>query len=182
MKKYLLVAVALVVFLGESFAQDQAVKIGYTDADQVLAALPQSKQIETDLKAYQTQVQNEMQSKMQEFEQKYKKYQAEVNDYLPSIREQREKELQSMQQNLQEFERQAQADLQKKNGELLAPVYEKIQGAINEIAKAEGFTYIFSSSASGFPILLYADEKHDITNKVITKLGGKPLEKKEDKK
>ncbi len=165
--------------LTASFAQ---VKIGYTNADAILAALPEAKQIESDLKAYQGQIEKEMQSKYAEFQQKLKVYQETANDMPKVVRDEREKELQELQKRVQDFEKQAQLDLQKKNSSLLAPVYQKIQTGIDEVAKAEGFTFVFSSDASGFPILLYADEQHDITNKVIVKLGGKPLEKKPEEK
>ncbi len=59
------------------FAQT-TLKIGYTSADAVLAALPEAKQIESDLKTYQTQLGNQLQSMKADFEKKFA-------DYLPIL-------------------------------------------------------------------------------------------------
>ena len=153
-------------------AQHTTPKIGYTSADAVLAALPEAKTIETELKAYQGQLETQMKSMSDEFEKKFKMYQKDIDALPPAIRETKEKELQTLRQSITEFEQKAQQDLQKKNQALLQPVYAKIQKAIDEVAKAEHFTHVFSSDVSGFPILLYAAEEFDLTNKIILKLGG----------
>ncbi|TAD97346.1 MAG: OmpH family outer membrane protein [Bacteroidetes bacterium] len=181
-KNFFFAILAIILFsVQTSFAQT-VLKIGYTNADAVLSALPEAKQIETDLKAYQSQISKELETKQATFKQKYEDYVKTAEGLAQVIRQEREKELQMLNQQIQEFERAAQSEMQKKNQTMLAPVYEKIQKAIDEVAKAENFTYVFSSDASGFPILLFASPEFDITNKVIVKLGGKPLPKEEDKK
>lgn len=173
MKKNILSAfVALCLFCLANVSFAQTLKIGYTNADAILAALPEAKTIETDLKAYQAQLETQMKSMSDDFEKKFKEYQAKVDAFAPAVREAKEKELQTSRQNIQEFEQKAQQDLQKKNQALLQPVYAKIQKAIDEVAKAENYTHVFSSDVSGFPILLYAAEEYDLTNKIILKLGG----------
>lgn len=182
MKKLLFVLVLAAGVLSFGRSEAQTLKIGYTNADMILASLPEAKQIETDLTAYRTQIQKQMESKVQEFEQKRKIYQETAGDLIESVRKDKEQELMSLQQNIQKFERDAQADLQKKNAELLSPVYQKIQVAINDVAKAEGYSHVFSSDAGGMPILLYADEQYDLTKKIVEKLGGKLPEPKTDGK
>lgn len=174
-KLFTFVAFALVLMSGQAFAQ---IKVGYTNADVILSQLPEAKTIEAELKAYNAQLSKELDTKQAEFEKKYKEYAEGVQKgtFTPVIREAKEKELQSLQQNLQEFQQKAQADSQKKQQDLLAPVFDKIQKAIDEIAKAENFDFVFSTDvAGGAPILLFAKEEHNITNKVITKLGGTPI-------
>lgn len=169
-------ATALFLAANTSFAQHTAhataVKPGYASVDDILMALPEAKVVETELKSYKAQLETQAKSMGEEFEKKFKDYQAKMNDFAPPVREAKEKELQALRQSMSEFEEKAQADLQKKNQTLLAPVYDKIQKAIDEIAKAEHFSHIFSPSVSGFPILIYAAEEFNITNKVILKLGG----------
>lgn len=155
-----------------AIAQHTTIKVGYTSADAVLAALPEAKTIESELKSYQGQLEAQMKSMSDEFEKKFKDYQAKVESLAPAVREVKEKELQTLRQSITDFEQKAQQDLQKKNQSLLQPVYAKIQKAVDEVAKAEHFTHVFSSDVSGFPILLYAAEEFDLTNKIILKLGG----------
>ncbi|MCU0390321.1 MAG: OmpH family outer membrane protein [Thermoflexibacter sp.] len=182
-KVFTLMAFAIILMCGQqAFAQ---LKIGYTNADVVLSQLPEAKTIEAELKAYNAQLSKELETKQAEFERKYKEYAAAVQagTMTPVIREAKEKELQTLQQNLQEFQQKAQADSQKKQQDLLAPVFDKIQKAIDDIAKAENFDFVFSTDvAGGAPILLFAKEEHNITNKVIVKLGGTPLPATTEKK
>lgn len=171
-KSILAVIMTIMLFSANQLFAQTAPKIGYTNADAILSALPEAKTIEAELKAYQTQLSNQLNTMKKDFETKFAAYQKEAQNLAPTIREARERELQSLNQQMQEFEEKASADLQKKNLTLLEPVYDKIQKAIDEVAKAEGFTFILSSDASGFPIILYANEESNITNKVIVKLGG----------
>ncbi len=173
MKKILpIIAFVLLIAVGQTFAQ---VKVGYASAEAVLGQLPVAKTIEAELKAYSAQLAKEMETKQKEFEGKYQDY-VKNNATMPVVvKEQREKELQTLNQNLQEFQQKAQQDLEKKRGDLLTPVFGKIQTALDEVSKAEGFDFVFSTDASGVPILLFAKEEHNLTNKVIIKLGGTPI-------
>ena len=175
MKKISIAFFSLFFVLVANLANAQGAKVGYTSADAILSALPEAKTIEAEMKAYQAQIGKEFESKQKELQEKYEKYLKEAQTLAPVVREQREKEIQSLQNNMQEFEQKAQRDIQQKQQTLLAPVYDKIQNAIDEVAKADGYDYILSSDASGFPIILFAKEDHNITNKVITKLGGTPI-------
>lgn len=172
-------AFGLMLCAGYSKAQ---IKIGYTNPDLILSALPEAKTIEAELKTYGTQLENELQNKRKELQTKFENYQKNINDMTPAIRESREKELQTLNQALQEFQERAQNDIQMKQAQLLQPVYEKIQKAIDELAKAENYDYIIVADAGQMPIILYAKEEYDITNKIIVKLGGTPIKKEEDKK
>ena len=167
-------AIVFVAFVNQGLAQ----KIGYTNAETVLMQLPEAKTIEAEMKAFSAQLGKELENKQKEFDTKLKDYQAIVKTgtITPVVQEAKEKELQTLQQNYQEFQQKAEQEVQKKQQALLAPVFDKIQKAIDEIAKTENFDMIISTDVSGgAPILLYAKEEHNITNKVITKLGGTPL-------
>ncbi|MCU0449732.1 MAG: OmpH family outer membrane protein [Bernardetiaceae bacterium] len=178
MKKQLIGVLAVALTLVSTVTWAQA-KVGYTNADLILSALPEAKTIEAELKTYSSQIQAEMDKKQQEAQKKYQEYMQAVQggNLAPSIRDAKEKEIQALQQGLQEFQEKAQQDVQAKQQALLSPVYDKIQDAIDEVAKAENFDFIITSNAGAVPILLYAKDEYDITNKVIVKLGGKPIDK-----
>ncbi|WP_448517941.1 OmpH family outer membrane protein [Rhodoflexus sp.] len=177
--KFFAFVAGLVLWAGHSQAQ---IKIGFTNPDIILTALPEAKTIDTELNTYRTQLTNEMQNKQKELQTKFENYQRTVNDMTPAIRESREKELQNLNQSLQEFQEKAQNDMQLKQAQLLQPLYEKIQKAIDDLAKAENYDYILVSDAGQMPIILFAKDEYDVTNKIITKLGGKPISKEEPKK
>ena len=50
----------------------------------------------------------------------------------------------------------------------MRPLYKKLRESIAEIAKADGYTQIITSSGNE---LAYIDDNFDITKKVMTKLG-----------
>lgn len=175
MKIKTIIAVALFMLAGfVSQAQDAGLKIGYTNVDYILSLLPESKQIEADLKAHEKQLTTQLQAKVQEFQTKMEAFQKGAPTMTEIVRADKQEELQTMQTSIEKFQREADSSLQKKQGELLEPVYTKIQGAIDKVATDNGYTYVFSSDAGGMPILLHASEDHNISDKVLTSLGVTP--------
>ena len=177
-KTTLFVAFALFISIS-SFAQS-AMKVGYINVDYVLTQLPDTKQVEQVLKEHEKQLQNQLQAKGADFEAKVAEFRRTGETMIPAIRADKEKELQNLQRSIQEFQANAQQSLQKKQVELLDPVYTKIQNAIDAVSKEHGFTYVFSSHVAGAPILLHADEQYDVANLVLKSLGITPAQK--DKK
>ena len=152
-------------------AQSASLKIGYTNVDYILSKLPEAQQIESELKTHEEQLGAQLQAKMKEFEEKYKTFMETQESLTPVIRNDKQSELQTLQTNIQKFQQEAEKSLQQKQVELLKPAYEKIQNSIDQVAKENGFTHIFSNDAGGVPILLYATEQDDISNLVLANLG-----------
>ncbi len=59
--------------------------------------------------------------------------------------------------------------MQRKQAEVMQPIIEKAQNAIKEVAKANGFTYVYDI-ASGV-LLYFSDDSEDILPLVKQKLG-----------
>jgi len=176
MKKSVLAMVVLLTSgLLSTYAQTN-LKIGYTNPDYILSLLPESKQIEADLTAYSKQLESQLQSKMEEFQTKLSDYQQKVTSgqMIPEVQRDKEAELNGLRESIEKFQRDADASLQKKQVQLLQPAYDKIQGAINDVATENGYTHVFSSDAGAFAILLYAQEETNITDLVLKKLGIEP--------
>ena len=57
--------------------------------------------------------------------------------------------MQSMQQNIQTYRETATQDLQKKQAEMMRPLYDKAIAAIEKVAAAQGFEYVLDASAGG---------------------------------
>ncbi len=175
MRGKLFIALLGLVLFGFS-ANAQNVKIGYTNVDYILSLLPEAKELDSQYKEYEKQLSNQMQSKYQELETKANEFQKSAATMAEEARVERQQELQTMQSNLQKFQREAEGSLQKKQVQLFQPAYDKIQRTIDEVAKENGYTHVFSSDAgNGAPILLFAANDDDnISDKVLTKLGVEP--------
>ncbi|MFZ9046649.1 MAG: OmpH family outer membrane protein, partial [Cyclobacteriaceae bacterium] len=61
-------------------------KVGYTNAEYLLGLLPEAKQIEADLTAYEKQLQNQLQAKYADLQQKIADYQANEASYNDLIK------------------------------------------------------------------------------------------------
>lgn len=179
MNKLRIVLAAAVLFVTmhvASFAQTAGVKIGYTNVDYVLSLMPESKQIESDLKTYSTQLETQLQSKVKEFESKGESYQKGASTMTEVIRKDKEKELMNLRSSIEEFQRNAEVSLQKKQQSLLKPAYDKMQKAIDDVAKSNGYTYVFNSDAGAgtAAILLHAPEDGNISDLVLKQMGITP--------
>ena len=161
--------------LAATSAQAQApLKIGYTDVQYVLAQMPESKQIESELKTYNGQLEAQLRSKTSELETKYKAYQQGEATMTDVVKADKQKEMQGLQQSIQEFQRSAEQSLQQKQQALLKPALDKLQKNIDAVADENGFTYVFNSDGGGSPLLLHAPKEGDISDLVLKKMGITP--------
>jgi outer membrane protein len=173
MRKLVLLAVlGMVTFM--SYAQTATTKVGYADVDYIFSQMPESKQIDSDLKSLQTQLKNQIDTKYQEFQKKLADYQANLNTMIDAVRANTERELQQMQQNIEKLQQDAQTTVQTKQNQLMDPVFKKVGKAIEDVAKENGYTFILSQQIGGLDVVLYGDEKVDISDLVLKKLGVTP--------
>ena len=158
-------------------AQNEPQKIGTANIEYILSNLPEIKKLEADIQAYEKQLREQLESKGAEYQRKLDEYQrgVESNMMLPSIRADKEKEIMSMQQSIQEFEKSAQEDLQSKSMSMLDPIMEKVQASIDKVAAANNYTYIITTHVEygGTAIILYSKYKdaNDISALVLKDLG-----------
>ncbi|WP_266368451.1 OmpH family outer membrane protein [Tellurirhabdus rosea] len=187
--KLILAALAAGLMVGAGNAQAQAqqpvsaatpaataIKIGYTNIDYILGNMPESKDIQNQLGIQRTQLENAYNAKVKEFQDKLATYEKGAATMTDVIRADREKELQNLQQQIQEFQRNSEESLQKKYTQLVNPVLQKIQTNIDAVAKENGYTHVFNLDAGTgtTPILLYATKESDITELVFKKMGVTP--------
>jgi outer membrane protein len=147
-------------------------KIGHADWDYIFTQLPEYKKIESELKVYEAQLQNQFKIKSQELENKVKAYRSLPADTPDAIRKDKETELAYLEQNIQKFQQDAQISMQKKQTDLINPVFARVGKAIEEVAVERGYSYVINPQMiGGGDVLLFADAKNDISDLVLTKLG-----------
>jgi outer membrane protein len=111
---------------------------------------------------------------MADFKKKLEEYNQYGATVAPAVKQNSERELQQMQANIQKFEEESQADLQKRNSALLGPVQEKVGKAIEDVAKENGYSLVMSNQINYSDVILYGDEKLDISDLVLKKMGITP--------
>jgi outer membrane protein len=151
-------------------------KIGYAETDYIMSQLPEFKKMDSELKTHYSQLQDQMKLKYDEFEAKMKSFKAMPASTPDAIRADKEHELATLQQSLEKFKNDAQTSYQKKQNDLLDPVYKRIGNAIEQVAKENGFAFIINHrfDTEG-QVLLSWDEKFNISDLVLKKLGVVPI-------
>ena len=172
--KSIIFAVVLSAFGLTASAQGVVMKMGYTNVEYILSQMPEAKQVDSEFKAYESQLQNQLQSKGTELQTKLQEYQQGAATMTDLVRADKEAELQSLNQRFEAFQREAQSSLQKKQAELYAPLFEKIGNAVKAVRTENGYDMIFSTGVPGVDILLDADDKYDVSDLVFKKMGITP--------
>lgn len=173
--KKLVFVFAFALITAVSMAQTPApIKIGYADVEYIFSQMPEAKTIETELTTLRTQLKKQYDNKVAEFQKKLKEYQEYGPTVAEAVRQNSERELQQLQANIQKFEEDSQAELQKRNNTLLGPLQEKIGKAIEDVAKENSYSLILSNQISMMDVILYGDEKLDVSDLVLKKLGVTP--------
>ncbi len=149
-----------------------AQKFGYVDSGALLEGMPEVKEAESNLEALGKQLQAKGEKMMQDFQLKYQDLQKRVQagDITPKAQETEEIALQEERSKIVQYDQDMQQQLGAKREALLTPILEKVKVAIDDVAKANGYTYVFDGSP-GVGVILYADESTNITSLVKTKLG-----------
>lgn len=174
MKKLVLVF-AFALITAVSMAQTPApLKIGYADVEYIFSQMPEAKTIENELTTLRAQLKKQYDNLMADFKKKLDDYNAYGATVAPAVKQNSERELQQMQTNIQKFEEESQADLQKRNYALLGPVQEKVGKAIEAVAKEDGYSLILSSQVGQQDVILYGDEKLDVSDVILKKMGITP--------
>ncbi len=162
------------VFAVSAQAQETQ-KIGYADWEYIFSQLPEFKQIDNELKTHGTQLENQLKAKYSDYESKVKAYQGMPATTPDAIKADKERELAGLQESIQKFQQDAQTSLQNKQTALMDPVFKKVGKAIEDVAKENGFAFIMAPQVmGGGDILLYSDEKYNISDLVLKKMGVTP--------
>ena len=163
MKRFLFIAAAFLFAV-----QLNAQRVGFLDTEKILASIPEynsaKSQLESLEKGYRTKVENEFAA----IEKLYNAYQANKGTMSQVVRAQKENEIISKEEaakKLQESYFGENGIMQKKSQELLSPIKERVQAAIEKVAKSGGYMMIVEiASQSG---VIYTNSQYDLSQEVI---------------
>ena len=141
-------------------------KIGYIDAETILYLMPEVQKIDSLVQIYNRDtIGKEFNSLMETYQFKDSIYRDSSGKVSAAVKEQTGKELQQLTQTLQNWQQIAQDAVQSKQSQLLAPVMQKIQAAIQAVAKEKGYTYVLSRDA-----MIVAPDADNLLQPVAKKL------------
>lgn len=167
MKNIILSLIAVVFAASVSLAQTQ--KIAYVNSSKIFNELPEAVAAGKNLEAYAKPIQDTLAQMQKALEDKYADYQKRESMLTDAAKRTEQQSLQEMQQHAREYAQAKDQELAHQREQLFTPVKEKILKAIEKIAKAEKYSFVLDQNEN-VNIVLYADPKDDLTNRVIDHL------------
>lgn len=164
----LLAMVMILSFSQNATAQDY--KFGHINSDELFSIMPERDSIVNQMQALQTELQNTLEAMQVEYNNKLNDYTENVDNLSDIVRQTKEEELMGIQQRIRNFEQNADQQLQRQQQQLMQPIIEKAEKAIADVARENGFTYIFDLARG--PVIYFDESKtENILEKVKIKLG-----------
>lgn len=168
MKKLMIIAL-MIMSLGVMTVAAQGIpKLGYINSIELVELMPATKAAQDQMAAKQSEFENQLKAMYTEYENKLASLQATLPTMSDDMKAVEEKALMDMQQRIGAKEQSLQQSLGQLQADLLTPIQESAQNAINEVAKENGYTMIFDVSAGS---LVYAEDADNILGLVRSKLG-----------
>lgn len=168
MKRFKLIALAVLLFAGAtSFVNAQA-KIAHIDTQALIESMPETKTAQNELERLRKTYEAEIISMDKELQARVTRYEAESTTKTDAENAKRVEELQAAQGKIGEYRQNASRDLQKKEADLFTPLFEKAKQAIQKVAREKGYQYVMDATpGSG----LIVSEGPNLLNDVKKELG-----------
>jgi outer membrane protein len=169
MKNILKAVLVITLMIAATTAWAQSnLKIGYIDSQALIELMPQKDSVETQLVAYQRSLEEQIGAMYLEYQNKVADYTNNVDGMSDIIKQTKEREIADLETRITEFQQSAEQEFGIKQQELYDPLITKAKDAINEVAKANGYTYILDVSMG---VVLYFEGGDDVLPLVRAKLG-----------
>ena len=168
MKKTLIAIVACMLAFGGTAMAQKTIKIGHINSNDLMQIMPGRDSAQTVLQNEAAELENTFKEMQAEAEKRYNDYVANQAGWTELIRQTKQRELQDMAARIEEFQQNAQKQLQEREQEVLKPIIDRAKKAIEDVAREGGYTYILDT---GTAAVLYDGGGDDIMPLVKKKLG-----------
>lgn len=156
---------AAVFFVGASQTINAQAKTAHVDVNEIISKMPAMLDAKKQLEKLSATYDAEYKTMADEYQNKIKKYEQEASTVTDAVNQTRQTEVQDLVKRITDYRDNAQKELQKKESDLVAPLYDKIKASIQKVGKAKGYQYVLNVAD-----LLLADGP-DITADVKKDLG-----------
>ncbi len=168
MKKTLIVMVACLFAFGGNAMAQKNIKLGHINSNDLMQIMPGRDSAQAILQTEVQELETTLKTMQGEMEKLYNDYMEKQAGWTELIRNTKQRELQDMGTRIQEFQENAQKQLQQREADLLKPIIDRAKKAIADVAAEGGYTYILDS---GTAAILYSQDSDDIMAQVKKKLG-----------
>jgi outer membrane protein len=168
MRKILCAALLSIAAVIPATAQ---MKIGYLNSEAIMQQLPEAQDAQKQLDGITADWQTELTKMQSDLQHKFEEYDKKKLIMSDKRRSEVEKELQDMDRKMVDYRTAkfgTSGELFVKQNELMKPIQDKVFKAVKDVADEGGYDYVFDKSST--TLLMYSNEKNDLTAKVLAKL------------
>ena len=173
MKRIIIIAAMALMSIA---ATAQETKFAFVDFNEVIMLMPEMDEARATLEENEKTNNEILQAMYDELQSKYQQYQQKAETWTPAIRQSKEAEITEIQARFEQTQQSLSQEISQLQQTLQAPIYEKAQNTVTELAKAKGVAAVFEKGS-----LLYIDPAQciDLTPEARTALNipeGRTLE------
>lgn len=172
--KRILYLLILFFSFGVTIHAQGVARFGFINVDSLLKTLPEYNEVDHQMKQLSEKYQAETAYNEQTFRRQYAEFLQGQKQFTPNILAKRQAELQqSLEKNLA-FRCQADSLLNVTREQLIFPIRQRLQHAINAVGIERGYEYILDTSLRVLPFV-NVNVGEDVTSYVLEKYGRKAL-------
>ena len=146
MKRLKSLLIAGVVFLGTMQTMNAQAKTAHVDVNEIISKMPAVIEAKKQLEKLSSTYDAEYKIMIDEYQAKMKKYEQEADTVGDAVNATRQTEMQDLTKRITDYRENAQKELQKKETDLVAPLYDKVRASIEKVGKAKGFQYVLNAA------------------------------------
>ena len=167
MKQFRTLLVAIALIIGTSSFMNAQSKVAHIASQELVEAMPAFKSAKSEIEKLNKTYDAEIRNMVLELQNTIKKYSQEAETKTDEENLKRQQEVQSTEKSINDYRTNALQDLQKKEIELMKPIYEQARTSIQKVARAQGFQYVLDSTTGTGVIMadgknLMVDVKKDL--------------------
>jgi outer membrane protein len=164
----LLIPFVLILLSSQVFAQ----RVAFIESEYILSKVKTYAAANENIEKISQDWQKDIQDKMSDLEQQYKKFQAEQSLYTNQMKQDKIKEIESAEKEIASLQQKRfgpNGDLFKKRQELLQPITNKMIEEIQKIAEKKSFDLVMDKSSGA--TIVFSNPKLNISEDVIKAMG-----------
>ena len=125
-----------------AFAQ----KLAYVDFNELVMLMPEMDEARATLEENSKTNEEIMMAMYEEYQSKVQQYEQKISTWTAAVLEAKQREIMEIEQRLQQTQQSLQQEIQQLQQNLQAPIVEKANKVVNDLAKAKGVAAVFDKS------------------------------------
>ena len=171
MRTFLKIGIILACIVCSFSLSHAQAKIGWVNSQAIMDKLPEAQDAQKQIDNIVAELQSELAKMQNDWKKKYEEYDKKKLILTDQLRVDAEKELADLDKKIADYRTKKfgqNGELFAKQSELMQPLQNKIFKVLKDIATEDNYDYVFDKSSE--TLLLYTNDKYDLTDKVLDRM------------